>query len=192
MAEEEVQLEDVSVDDESPEDGSEEKKKGLSKPLLIKIAIGVTILIISVAAGAYFFLGSTDEELEPGMEDIGVDNEVQESATEDLGDPMETASKPEEQRVYNLELREEMVAIKEENLRLKQQINEMGGQADLGSTADSVAKSMEEDAPPTELKTDPNPLYYQPDSIESLLPKTPAAEPKWGDFDRHVYKDKKP
>ena len=174
--------------------------------------------MISAAAGAYFFLGSTDEEVESEieeiMENIGVDDELsavnksegggrveevvqeigemQESATEDLDERMETASKPEDQRVDTLALREEMVAIKEEILRLKQQINELGEQVNLDSTADSVARSMKEDAPPTELKTDPKPLYYQPDSIESLLPKEPAAEPKWGDFDRYVYKDKKP
>ncbi|RKZ78631.1 MAG: hypothetical protein DRQ35_05650, partial [Gammaproteobacteria bacterium] len=57
MADNEI---DERLDEDSTDgDESNEEKKGLSKPLIIKIAIGVAILLLGV--GSYFFFIPQDK-----------------------------------------------------------------------------------------------------------------------------------
>ena len=83
-------------DDESKndEDGST-KQKGLSlsKPLLIKISIGVAVVLILAGAG-YFFLASSDEELnaeETALVDEGA-SDLENAGSEKMSDEQDAAS----------------------------------------------------------------------------------------------------
>jgi hypothetical protein len=103
-------------DDESKndEDGST-KQKGLplSKPLLIKISIGVAVVLILAGAG-YFFLASSDEELsaeETAIVDEGA-SDLENAGTEKMSDeqdamielPEDTSVEDGEQVELNIEL----------------------------------------------------------------------------------------
>jgi len=79
------ELEEMADDkSEASDNDSEEapKKKGLSKPLIIKIAIGVVVVLL-LAGGAYFFLASPDEEK---PEDADAVEETSMDADEELLD----------------------------------------------------------------------------------------------------------
>lgn len=89
MADNEVNEQvDDSEDDLLMDDGEpEEKKKGLSKPLLIKIAIGLVVTLL-IAGGAYFFLMGDEAQLEEAlveseaMDDKSLTSDSMDSASE--------------------------------------------------------------------------------------------------------------
>ncbi|PHS70276.1 MAG: hypothetical protein COB23_03950 [Methylophaga sp.] len=69
MAENDVDEKPLENDEPLEDVSSDEEKKGLSKPTIIKIAIGVTLLIL-LSIGGYFFFASSDEPTPDESEDI--------------------------------------------------------------------------------------------------------------------------
>ncbi len=81
MADNELDEKVEDNDELLTEEGESEEKKGkfsFSKPLLIKIAIGVVIVLL-LAGGAYFFLMTDDESL---AEEVSATDSIEEPATE--------------------------------------------------------------------------------------------------------------
>jgi len=82
MADSEIEetIEDVADDELLEDEASPEevKNKWLTKPMIIKIAIGVSILLIGIGVGAYFFL-MTDE---PIVEEESIIEPIEESINE--------------------------------------------------------------------------------------------------------------
>jgi flagellar basal body-associated protein FliL len=172
---------DERLDEDSMDgDESNEEKKGLSKPLIIKIAIGVTILLIGV--GSYFFFIPKDKS--PEQESI---SEVDNLVTSDGNTEPDMATKL-------LGMREEAVTLREENLSLKQRIMELESQNNLKEeiakpeevTTDKKATNIKQKAPVGKLNTDQYIVNYQdePDDYRSRYEANSEAapEPKWGEF----------
>ena len=67
---------------------SEEKKKRFSKPLLIKIGIGVTVLLL-IAGGAYFFLMSDEEPIDEALTEELTDTEAKSGAVAGIDDAVD-------------------------------------------------------------------------------------------------------
>jgi len=171
---------DERLDEDSTDgDESNEEKKGLSKPLIIKIAIGVTILLIGV--GSYFFFIVKDKPSE--QESISeVDNLIDTETAPDMA-------------IKLLEMREEAVTLREQNLSLKQRIMELESQNTLsGETAkpgevtkdDKKATNIKQKTPTHKLNANQYIVNYQdepldyPSRYETI--SEPAPEPKWGEF----------
>ncbi|NOQ76979.1 MAG: hypothetical protein GQ475_04150 [Methylococcaceae bacterium] len=205
------------------EDVSEEKKKGLSKPLLIKIAIGL-ISTLLIAGGAYFFLMTGDEpQLEEELVEseavsdenmtddnmgdsatestIDVDNLIEVSESEQPQEQMEEQSEPvkemtEQEPSSNpvtdtqdttseqdlMQIREDVKALQEENLRLKQQMGELGAPQSLKPSEEGARKDeLMRIEPITEYYSD----SYEEGSRDYPYVRKPKEEvipdPKWGD-----------
>ena len=170
------------LDDGPTDEGeSSEDKRGLSKPLIIKIGIGITVLLIGI--GSYFFFISNDKPSE--QESISeVDNLIT-SNTETAPD----------MAIKLLEMREEAVTLREENLSLKQRIMELESQntpngeivkPEEVTKGDKKATNIKQKTPVHKLKTNQYIVNYQDESLdypsryESI--SEPAPEPKWGEF----------
>lgn len=142
MAENETEelIEDAATDENSSE---VEGKKGLSKPTLIKIAIGIVSLLI-IAGGAYFFFMTSDEPPQTeSLEEMPVesleemplsepDDSKPTTAGEDAAEGEITESEtppgdkePVSEKAQLLEMREAAVELKEENLRMKMRLMEL-------------------------------------------------------------------
>jgi uncharacterized membrane protein YvbJ len=184
------------------EDGSEITKKGLSKPTLIKIAIGVLSLLI-ISATAYFFFMSSDK---PSQQETSVESIEDSAAEEDDGTLLETAALNEDplsKKIQLLELREAAITLKEENLRMKERLMELEGVENLNNAETSVAedgeKAINSDTAPKakvkaingdtapEAKVKPKSqysnLYTRNNSQVRGANAEPPPEPKWGKFD---------
>ena len=205
MADNEIDepLEEISDDILSEEDGSEEINIKLSKPMLIKIAIGLAVVLIGVGAGAgsYFFLASQDEvaELESTSEEMEQDIPTESEQPSDTASENTDLNMPSESEEATIELpeipandseavitdeegetvesmSEEALVLQEENLQLKKKISELEAQNNL-----------EEGMSPLKLKAYQDRLNYQRDlSSYPSRPdpkREPTPEPKWGDFD---------
>jgi len=73
---------------------SEEKKKRFSKPLLIKIGIGVTVLLL-IAGGAYFFLMSDEEPVDEALTTELTDTEGESDTVAGIDDPVDAINSEE-------------------------------------------------------------------------------------------------
>lgn len=176
MADNEI---DERLDEDSTDgDESNEEKKGLSKPLIIKIAIGVAILLLGV--GSYFFFIPQDKP--PEQESI--------SELDNLIDSSDANTAP-EMAIKLLEMREEAVSLREENLKLRQRIMELESQDKMkGETTkpegDKKATNIQQQSPSRKLNTDQYIVNYRDDPSDYSVrygPKSvPAPEPKWGEF----------
>jgi len=67
---------------------SEQNKKRFSKPLLIKIGIGVTVLLL-IAGGAYFFLMSDEEPIDEALTEELTDTEAKSGAVAGIDDAVD-------------------------------------------------------------------------------------------------------
>jgi cell division protein FtsN len=204
-----IEMADNVTDDALEEMPSEEgssnlASKILSKPMLIKIAIGLTVLML-IAGGAYFYFMSSDE---PSPEEAALDanGEIisptptsESSGTE--GDPPNSETSPltkeyTAEDIKILKMREEAVALKEENLQMKERLSKLEGtqnpnveitipESDTTTPeGDAIApedntKDSEADSKP-KLKTNPYANLY---SRDDTLVREPSPEPKWGEFD---------
>jgi hypothetical protein len=199
--------------EESPseEEGSNLGSKGLSKSMLIKIAIGLITLLL-VAGGAYYFFMSSDE-VSPEEAAMDANGEItspelipttSESAGTE-GDSPNTETPPltkeyTAEDIKILKMREEAVALKEENLQMKERLSKLeGAQNPSVETAEPDAETtppegdtttpedntkLSEEAPKAKVK--PNPyanLYTRDDKFVREPQREPPPEPKWGNFD---------
>lgn len=184
------------------EDGSEVTKKGLSKPTLIKIAIGVVILLV-IAAGAYYFFMSSNE---PAQQENSIEESVVTDSEGDDSAQSETSAtddSPLSKRTQLLELREAAVTLKEENLRMKARLMELEGPESLnaeaspaedGEMAINAEASAVEDGEmavdadtaaqaKAKKKSQYSNLYTRDSSPVRDINSKPPPEPKWGKFD---------
>lgn len=181
MADNEID-ERLRLDEDSADgDESNEEKKGLSKPLIIKIAVGVIILLLAV--GSYFFFIPKDKLPEQGAISE-VDNLIESS----------DANTAPDMAIKLLEMREEAVSLREENLKLKQRIMELESQKNLKeetvkpeeAAKDKKATNIQQQSPSHKLNTDQYIVNYRDDPSDYSVrygPKSvPAPEPKWGEF----------
>lgn len=198
MAEKETDdtLEEISPD----EDSSSEPEKGLSQALLIKIAIGLLVLLI-IAGAAYFFLMPADEpasEVAASIEEsILSESDVTEddATTKTLDSPEYTA-----EDIQLLKMREEAVALKEENLQMKERLSKLESQqnsaVETSNTNVEIPEPAIDKAPAEDHKktTDATPkptvkenpyanLYSRDYTREREPQRAPPPEPKWGNFD---------
>lgn len=168
-----------SEDDLADGDAGEINKiLGLPKPLFIKAAIGLTLLILA-GGGAFFFLGSEEaiETIEVADDLLAPDGTAENNQAEMRS---ETADKTEmAERI--MQLREESVVIKEENIQLREYI--LGLETEINALK-SAAK-------PVNNQRKPDAAFlnsYGDDSnafppIVTEKPK-PKPEPRWGEFKR--------
>jgi hypothetical protein len=200
-------LTDDALEEMPSEEGSSNlASKILSKPMLIKIAIGLTALML-IAGGAYFYFMSSDE---PSPEEAALDTNgeiispelisptpTSESAgTEGSAPNSETPPLTKEytsEDIKILKMREEAVALKEENLQMKERLSKLEGtqnpnvettnpEGDTTTIEDNTKLS--EEAPKAKVK--PNPyanLYSRDDKFVREPQREPPPEPKWGNFD---------
>jgi len=205
---------DDTLEEIPPEEGSPNlASKILSKPMLIKIAIGVLTLLL-IAGGAYYFFMSSDE---PSPEEAALDinGEIispdpitstptsESSETEGSPPNTETQSVNKEytaEDIQMLKMREEAVALKEENLQMKERLSKLEGTQNSNvetTEADADTPSPEGDTATPEdnskvteaevkPKVKPNPyanLYSRDDRFVREAQREPPPEPKWGNFD---------
>lgn len=193
-------LEDVPSD----EDSSNVASKGLSKPTLIKIAIGLLTLLI-IAGGAYFFFISSDE---PTSEEAAAETsepiispELASSTPSSETPPINKEYTAED--IHILKMREEAVALKEENLQMKERLSKLEGQqnpnvettgseVEIPESAINATAPEEVDKKTTEVtakpkeKTNQYSNLYSRDYTTTREPQrepTPPPEPKWGSFE---------
>lgn len=198
-------LEDISSDEES----SEAKTKGLSRSMLIKIAIGVVSLLL-IAGGAYFFLMSseepTQETSDPASSELdpsSTKNSATEQSTLDNSSELAMPStNNDSQENELLKMREQAVALKEENLRMKEQLMNLEEKDNLAETTQPEVDNVETNTAEVDkkqgaektvvVKTAPKPkpetnqysnLYSRDYAPVRNTPSTPPPEPKWGEFD---------
>lgn len=211
MAEKET---DDNLEDMTSEEGrSKFTFKGLSKPTLIKIAIGLITLLI-ITGVAYFFLMTTDDKT---PEDI-ISSELTASesveAESESADTSETAPLTKQytaEDIQILEMREEAVTLKEQNLQMKERLSKLEGQqdpnaepaesaenkttpeddknidadidVDLDASVDNRVNAKEVVAKP-KVKINPYANLYSRDSTLIRNPQTELPpEPSWGEFD---------
>ena len=157
--------------------GPEAKKiLGLPQPLLIKIAIGLVILLITV--GGYFFFMTEEPPVEEVAETemIGEDLLIAPPATEDSGNiDEETSSKM-------MELREQSMTVREENLQLREHILKLESEliALKNTNQQSVDKNTNLNASVINNYGDDSKAF--PPIITE--PTKPRPKPKWGEFER--------
>ncbi len=209
MAENET---DSTLEEISPEEGdSNSAIKALLTPMRIKIAIGLVALII-IAVGAYFFFMPADV---PSPEEVSVDIADQ-SISPDTPMPelvdMETASpdslsSPSSSNDYTaedierLKMREEAVALREENLQMKERLSKLESQQNPiaepmipeegtatslgeGTTSPEGDKEVSVVVPIPKVKSNPYANLYSRDYTVVREPqREPPPEPKWGNFD---------
>lgn len=183
---------DNDRDDSTDEDSSEEKTKGLSRSTIIKIAIGVVSVLV-IAGGAYFFFIPSDQPApeETLSDEIAID--------ENTGLEAPNVSQ-DTQELQLLKMREEAVALKEENLRMKEQLMNLDKKENLNvetmpsdvdeKTPDIVEKKDDEKTIDTSTSIKPNVKKSQYSNLYSRdyapvreTRTEPPPEPKWGDFD---------
>ena len=175
-------------------EGADTKILGLAKPLFIKVAIGVLVLIILGGAAAFFLIGSdeppapaeeTTEASEPEGE-FGLINSLdQQSKGKD--NPEKGAATPAEMSERIMVLREEAIMLREENLQLREQIFA------LQTELTTIKGEGNPNSKPTDGKQQRKPdtaflNSYGDDAnafppIETDLPK-PKPKPRWGEFKR--------
>lgn len=189
-------LEDVPSD----EDGSNLASKGLSKPTLIKIALGLITLLI-VAGGAYFFFMPSNKST--SVEAVSSSELASPSSTSESSEPenesltsLEITSINKEQAAENaqlLKMREEAVALKEENLKMKERLSKLEAQqntnvevneAEVNTSPLKEDNEITEAAPKPKIKTNQYSNLYTRDYTRVPEPqREPPPEPKWGNFD---------
>lgn len=188
---------DIDRDDSTDDDSSEEKTKGLSRSTLIKIAIAVFVLLI-IAGSAYFFFLSSDELAKEEMQS--------EELTIDETTGLETLDTSEESHELQLlKMREEAVALKEENLQMKERLMNLKEQQISNAEAVNPANIKEQETPASddsvnnkndgkmvdvdtpsepEVKESNYSNAYSRDYAPVRKTRSEAPpEPKWGDFD---------
>ena len=174
-------------------EGADKKILGLAKPLFIKVAIGVLVLIILGGAAAFFLMGSdetpapteeTTEAEEPAGE-FGLINSLDQQS-KGKNKPKEGATTPAEMSERIMALREEAIMHKEENLQLREQIFAL--QTEL-ATLKSEGNPNNKPANANQRKPDTAFLNSYGDDanafppIETDPPK-PKPKPRWGEFKR--------
>ena len=209
MAEKET---DDNLEDMTSEGGSSNFTfKGLSKPTLIKIAIGLITLLI-IAGAAYFFLMTTDDKTPEDVISSALTTSESVEAESESADTSETAPLTKQytaEDIQILKMREEAVTLKEQNLQMKERLSKLEGQqdpnaepaepaddkttseddenidADLDANADvdNRVNAKEVVAKP-KVKINPYANLYSRDSTLIRNPQTePPPEPTWGEFD---------
>ena len=169
-------------DNATGEDESNQENKGLSKPTIIKVAIGVIVLLAGI--GSYFFFAPKDKPAEP--ESISeIDNLIESS---------DNVTSP-NMAIKILEMREEAITLREENLRLKQRIIELespdnqqegAGKSETVPKDDKNPTNIKQQAPARKLNANQYIVNYQNDRIaypsryETI--SEPAPKPTWGEF----------
>jgi len=198
---------DLLKDDEEGQGEEEAKIKGISKSLLIKIAIGLgVVLIIGGGIGAYFYfmadepaIEEVNADLTEGSPDTNISSEdtvdmdnlidvsgAQFSEAESEGtEPVIEEKLSDKEKI--LQMREDAVTLQEENLRLKMQLSEIEGGQALEAQAESTEAIVEEAASTPSVKSA---TKKQVDLFGEELqtypnirkPKAePVPDPKWGD-----------
>ncbi|MDO7597213.1 MAG: hypothetical protein MUQ51_07845 [Pseudomonadota bacterium] len=190
----------------SEEGRSNLASKILSKPMLIKITIGlITLLLIS--CGVYFFFTSSDK-LSPEEAALDTNGEIifpelipppstSESAGTE-GDSPNTKS-PLLTKEYTaedikiLKMREEAVALKEENLQMKERLSKLEATPNPNvqiNNPESDTTTPEDNTKVSEAISGPKPktnpyvnLYSRDDTLVREPQREPPPEPKWGNFD---------
>ena len=180
----------------SEEGSSNSALKGLSKPTLIKIAIGLTMLLI-IVVGVYFFLMSADDK---PTSDEGLTSPASTSdSVESEGESPNTSETVPLNKEYTaediqiLKMREEAVALKEQNLEMKERLSKLEGQqepnietieptVDATPTEDETKVTEALDKPKVKINPYAN-LYSRDDNRVREPQSEPPPEPKWGDFD---------
>ena len=171
--------------------GPEAKKiLGLTQPFLIKITIGLVILLVAV--GGYFFFMTEEPPIEEVAETEMIDEDllIAPPTTKDSRNiDEETSSKMMELREQsmtvreeNLELREQSMTVREENLELREHIIKL--ESELIAVKNTNQQSVDKN---TNLNTsvinnyDDESKAFPPIITESTKPRP---KPKWGEFER--------
>lgn len=193
MAEKEA--DDALENDLLDEDNLNIAEEDSSKPMLIKIIIGLIALLI-IAVGVYFFFMSSDkpaaeEAFSETNEKIILPEIVPPAITLESDETKNDADNAEQLEL--VKMREETASLKAENLKIKEQLKELEAKqsADLAATKVKIANTKKT----SKRKVEKNPyanLYVKDDHlIRQPTPKKPhkpmieqaPPEPKWGDFD---------
>lgn len=201
------------TDDNLEEGRSKFTFKGLSKLTLIKIAIGLVTLLI-ITGAAYFFLMTTDDKTPEDIISPELTASESVEAESESADNSETAPLAKQytaEDIQILEMREEAVTLKEQNLQMKERLSKLEGQKDLNAkpaesaenkttpeddknidadidvdldaSIDNRVNAKEVVAKP-KLKTNPYAnLYSRDDTLVREPQREPPPEPKWGEFD---------
>jgi hypothetical protein len=162
-------------EDDSPEGEATEAKKilGLAKPLFIKVAIGLFILLL--AGSVPFFLISSAEDAPPEQSEVTIpDSANNKSDKEKMAEMAEKI----------MTQREQSVTLKEENIELREYI--LGLQTELNTLQNGVQKARE---PRAQRKPDTRFLNSYGDDSKSFPPivtekPKPRPDPSWGEFKR--------
>jgi hypothetical protein len=173
-------------------EGADKKILGLPKPLFIKVAIGVVVLITLAGAGAFFLMGSEDvpaveeqADTEEAAGEFGLVNSLEQNAKGNAK-PDDDAKTPAKMSERIMTLREEAITRKEENLQLREQIFAL--QTELATLKNDGSQTAKQ---PKSNQRKPDTAFlnsYGDDSnafppIETDPPK-PKPEPRWGEFKR--------
>lgn len=174
-------------------EGADKKILDLAKPLFIKVALGLVVLIILACAGAFFLMGS-DEAPVPAEEtteadetegEFGLVNSLeQKSKGKDKSN--EGAATPAEMSERIIALREESIMHKEENLQLREQIFAL--QTELTTLKNSGTPNNKQ-ATGNQRKPDTAFLNSYGDDANAFPPietdpLKPKPKPRWGEFKR--------
>jgi hypothetical protein len=162
-------------------EGDTPKILGLPKPLFLKVAIGLVVLILA-GAGAFFLMGDEAVPAEEAVEMIDEDKLV--STPDDNAESEDDKIVDAETAEKMMALREQSVIIKEENVQLREYILEL--QAEINRINGQLAN-------PANTQRKPNAAFlnnYGNDAnafppIETEQPK-PRPKPRWGEFKRPV------
>ncbi len=195
MAEKEEDILEETVDNEAE---AETSKKGfsLSTALLIKVAIGLAILLIILAAVLFFLKSSTSEdpaaEVTEQADSNGEDSELALPATPDKSDG-ETASANETAGIASsdkvlaqmLDLQEQISELKTENQTLTDTVEELTTEnSDLKKQLEVFTKQLNSSEMPIDqlVNTRDLPRDYRRDDYANV-PKF-ELKPKWGEFEK--------
>jgi cytoskeletal protein RodZ len=162
---------------------------GLPRPLLIKVAIGLVVLLI--AAGGYFFFMAEDPS--PVEDPAVAETEVTETnnffnpadkdsstAKEDTADSTNSASTV-------MDYREQSMSFREENLQLRERIFQL--ESELTAFKSNTKQNATTNTNTAATATNTSLLHNYGDDSQAFPPiitdpPKPRPEPKWGEFDR--------
>jgi hypothetical protein len=208
-----IEMADNETDEASEEGSSNLASKIFSKPMLLKIAIGLTTLLL-VSGGAYFFSMSSDK-LSPEEAELDTNGKIispqlvtptptsESAGTESDSPNTETPSLIKEyttEDIKILKMREEAVALKEENLQMKERLSKLEATPNPNvqitnpesdtSTPEGDTTTPEDNTKLSEAVSEPKPktnpyanMYSRDDTLVREPQREPPPEPTWGNFD---------
>ncbi len=157
------------------EDATDKTKMRFALPqsLLMKIALGLTVLLL--AAGTYFFFLADSSPNETSNEDLLIAPTTQQDAdTESDATSMTTELAESQSQI--MDLREQSMTLREENLQLRERIFELELEAKRKTTTQL------NQAPDTAFINNYNNTNAFPPVVTD--PAKPRPKPKWGEFER--------